>query len=400
MGQGAWGRGHGGRGRGDRTHRTQYILRRMLPVLIVGAGPAGLATAYELARRGISYRLFERGHAVGTSWLNAYDSLRLHTGRHMSTLPGFGYRRGTPLFPSRDEFVGYLNDYCDRAGLRVELGSEVTELRRDGDTWIAKVNFAEVRGSALVMATGIMSNPVTPQINGRESFGGKIIHSVDYRRPDEYRGTRVLVVGVGNSGGEIASELGAAGAEVTLLVRRGANVVPKTIAGVPIQYLAAGMRRLPRNVRLQIAKVMQSISEIRVGQAVLPRPPWTALDAVPVIGFHLVEAIRAGKVAVQLGTIDHLDRSGAVFSDGTRREFDHIILATGFAPALGPLGSIVRRDERGFALRTDNVTSADQPNLFFVGMRYDTTGAINNIKVDSREVGQRLASWALQQKVG
>ena len=372
----------------------------MHPVLIIGAGPAGLATAYELARRGIPYRLFERGHSVGTSWLNSYDSLRLHTGRHMSTLPGFGYRSGTPLFPSRDQFVGYLNDYCDRAGLRVELGSEVTELRRDSDTWIAKVNFAEVRGSAVVMATGIMSNPITPQINGRESFGGKIIHSVDYRRPDEHRGTRVLVVGVGNSGGEIASELGAAGAEVTLLVRRGANVVPRTIAGVPIQYLAAGMRRLPRNLRLQIATVMQRISEIRVGQAVLPRPPWTALDVVPIIGFHLVEAIRAGKVAVQLGTIDHLDRSGAVFSDGTRREFDHIILATGFAPALGPLGTLVRRDERGFALRTDNITSADQPNLFFVGMRYDTTGAINNIKVDSQEVGRRLASWAFQQKVG
>ena len=364
----------------------------MHPVLVVGAGPAGLATAYELSRRGTPYRLFERGPSLGTSWVNAYDSLRLHTGRHMSTLPGFGYRRGTPLFPTRDQFVSYLNDYCDRAELRVEIRSEVTELRRDGDMWIAKVNDAEVRGSAVVMATGIMSNPITPPIPGRESFSGKIIHSVAYRQPDEYRGARVLVVGVGNSGGEIASELGAAGADVTLLVRRGANVVPRTIAGVPIQYLAAGMRGLPRNVRARIATVMQRISEIRVGQAVLPRPPWTALDAVPIIGFHLVEAIRAGKVAVQLGTIDRLERSGAVFSDGTRREFEQIIMATGFAPALGPLGTLVRRDERGFALRTDNVTSADLPNLFFVGMRYDTTGAINNIKVDSQEVGRRLAS--------
>ena len=359
--------------------------------MVVGAGPAGLATAYELSRRGIAYRLFERGSSVGTSWLNAYDSLRLHTGRHMSTLPGFGYRSGTPLFPTRDQFVAYLNDYVDRASIRVETGSEVTALRHEGDTWIAEVNVAEVPGSAVVMATGIMSNPVVPDIPGRENFGGKIIHSVTYRRPDEYRGSRVLVVGVGNSGGEIASELGAAGAEVTILVRRGANVVPRTIAGIPMQYLAAGLRRLPRNVRIEIASLVQRISELRVGPAVLPRPPWTPLDAVPIIGFHLVEAIRAGKVALQLGTIDHLDRTGAVFSDGTRREFDCVIMATGFAPALGPLGSLVRRDERGFALRTDNVTSADQPKLFFVGMRYDTTGAINNIKVDSRQVGRRLA---------
>jgi putative flavoprotein involved in K+ transport len=364
----------------------------MHPVLIVGAGPAGLATAYELSRRGIPYRLFERGPSLGTSWVNAYDSLRLHTGRHMSTLPGFGYRRGTPLFPTRDDFVAYLRDYVDRASLRIETGSEVTELRRDGDAWIAKGSFADVPGRAVVMATGIMSNPVTPPIPGRESFSGKIIHSVAYRRPDEYRGTRVLVVGVGNSGGEIASELGAAGAEVTILVRRGANVVPRTIAGVPMQYLAAGLRRLPRDLRVRIASMVQRISESRHGPAVLPRPPWTPLDAVPIIGFHLVEAIVAKSVSLQLGTIDHLDRSGAVFSDGTRREFDHIIMATGFAPALGPLGTLVRRDDRGFALRTDNVTSADQPNLFFVGMRYDTTGAINNIKVDSQQVGRRLAS--------
>ena len=372
----------------------------MHPVLIVGAGPAGLATAYELSRRGIAYRLFERGPSLGTSWLNAYDSLRLHTGRHMSTLPGLGYRSGTPLFPTRDEFVAYLRDYADRAGLRVETESDVTQVRRDGDTWIATVNLVEVPGSAVVMATGIMSNPVMPPIPGRENFGGTITHSVAYRRPDEYRGTRVLVVGVGNSGGEIASELAAAGADVTILVRRGANIVPRTIAGIPMQYLAAGLRRLPRNVRLQIASMVQRLSELRHGPAVLPRPPWSPLDAVPIIGFHLIEAIKTGKVAVQLGTIDHLDRTGAVFSDGTRREFDRIILATGFAPALGPLGSLVRRDERGFALRTDNVTSADQPNLFFVGMRYDTTGAINNIKVDSQAVGRRLAQWTVQQRAG
>jgi len=363
----------------------------MLPVLIVGGGPAGLATAHELSRRGIAYRLFERGPSVGTSWLNAYDSLRLHTGRHMSTLPGFGYRGGTPLFPTRDQFVGYLNDYVDRAGLRVEAGSNVTELRREGETWIAHVNSVEVRGSAVVMATGIMANPVMPAIPGREDFRGTVIHSVAYRKPDGYPGTSVLVVGVGNSGGEIASELGTAGARVTILVRQGANIVPRTIAGIPTQYLAAGLRRLPRDVRVRVASLVQRVSESRHGPAVLPRPPWTPLDAVPVIGFHLVEAIRAGKVAVHLGTIDRFDRTGAVFSDGTRQEFDHVIMATGFAPALGPLGSLIRRDERGFALRTDNVTSADQPNLFFVGMRYDTTGAINNIKTDSRDVGRRLA---------
>lgn len=358
---------------------------------MIGAGPAGLATAAELSRRGVPYRLFERGPSLGTSWLNAYDSLRLHTGRHMSSLPRYGYPRGTPLFPTRDQFVAYLRDYASRASLNVESDSEVTSVRPDGDGWVALVNDREIGGRATVMATGIMSKPVMPELVGREAFGGEVSHSSSYRRPDSIHGKRVLVVGVGNSGGEIASELGQAGFEVTILVRRGANVVPREIAGIPIQYLAASMKRLPRGVRARVASLVQRLGELKRGPAVLPKPPWTALDAIPVIGFNLVDAIRAGKVAVKVGTIERLVLGGARFSDGTSGAFDQVILATGFAPALDPLGALVRRDERGFAQRSDNITSADQRGLWFVGHRYDTTGALANIKADAIAVARRLA---------
>lgn len=374
-------------------------LRPELPVLIVGAGPAGLATAYELGRRRIPYRLFERGPTLGNSWVNAYDSLQLHTGRHMSTLPGPGYRPGTPLFPTRDEFVDYLRDYADRNAIRVETGRNVESLRRNGEEWIALVNGEEVRGCAVVMAAGIMSNPVTPDFPGRDQFAGEVIHSVEYRRPDRYRDKRVLVVGAGNSGGEIAAELGSAGAGVTILVRQGANVVPRSIAGLPIQYLAAGMRRLPYPVRRAIASGMKRLSLLRVSADILPRPPWTPVDRIPIIGFNLVEALRAGTVRLKLATIDRFDRSGVLFGDGTHQEFDAVILATGFAPALDPLGSLIRRDDRGFAMRTDDVTSADHPGLWYVGMRYDTTGAIANIKADAQVVGKRLASWTIEQRL-
>ena len=151
------------------------------------------------------------------------------------------------------------------------------------------------------------------------------------------------------------------------------------------------MNRLPRGARLKLRSWVQRLSAVRHGPPVLPPAPESALESVPLIGFHLVEAIKAGSVKVKTGTIDRLEPTGAVFSDGSRQEFDRIILATGFAPALGPLGTLIRRDERGFALRTDNVTSADQPNLWFVGMRYDTTGAISNIKADAIAVARALA---------
>ncbi|HEX6316856.1 MAG TPA: NAD(P)/FAD-dependent oxidoreductase [Gemmatimonadaceae bacterium] len=371
-----------------------------LPVLIVGAGPAGLATAAELTRRRIPFRLFERGTSLGASWVNAYASLRLHTGKHMSALPGLRYPKGTPLFPSRDEFVSYLNAYAEHFQLGVELDSAVEALTREDDRWVARVNGNRIEGRAVVMACGIMCNPARPTFEGEETFPGTISHSVRYRNPDPYRGTRVLVVGVGNSGGEIASELGAAGADVTILVRRGANVVPRTLAGVPIQYLAVGLRRLPRSIRTRVASLVQRVSARRHGPAVLPRPPWTPLDAIPLIGFHLVEAIRAGVVRLQLGTIRHFDQSTVVFSDGTRDSFDHVILATGFRPALEPLGNLIRRDERGFPMRTDNVTSADQPDLWYVGMRYDSTGAIANINADARMVARRLASRSIRDRLG
>ncbi len=360
-------------------------------MVIIGAGPAGLATAAELSRRGVAYRLLERGPTLGTSWVNAYDSLTLHTGRHMSTLPGRDFPDGTPLFPTRDQFVAYLRDYAAGAGLKVETGMTVSALRRDGNEWVAMVKGIDVRASAIVMATGIMSNPVEPEIPGRASFAGSITHSVNYRNPGPCAGQRVLVVGVGNSGGEIASELGRAGVDVTILVRRGANVVPRAIAGIPIQYLAAAMRRLPIGARRRVSRLMQRVSEFRHGAPILPRPPWTPADAVPVIGFHLVDAIREGKVRLRVGTIESLETGGARFADGSRAPFDRIILATGFAPALDALGTLVRRDEKGFALRTDAVTSADQPNLYFVGMRYDTTGAIANISADARLVARRLS---------
>ena len=131
------------------------------PVIIVGAGPAGLAVARELRVRRIPFRLLERGKTIGHSWARLYDSLRLHTGKHLSALPGLRFPRSAPLFPSRDD-------------------------------------------------------------SGRGDFEGRVLHSIEYQRPDPFRGQRVLVVGVGNSGGEIGAELARNGIETTLAVRSGA----------------------------------------------------------------------------------------------------------------------------------------------------------------------------------
>lgn len=360
-----------------------------LGAIVIGAGPAGLATSRELQRHGVEHVVLERD-GIGQSWTRLYDSLTLHTGRHMSGLPGLPFARGTPLFLSRDEFVAYLHRYHAHFRLPLRSGVAVETVRREADHWITGAGAASFRARALVIATGIISNPVTPALPGSDAFTGVMRHSATYRRPSDCAGKRVLVVGCGNSGGEIASELGRAGVDTTISIRSGANVVPLHILGIPIQYLSFGVRHLPRRIQELVLAAVNRLMEWRKGPPVLPRAGVSPLDAIPLIGFHLVDAIREGAVKVR-GGIDHLTASGVFFAPGEEEPFDEIIFATGFRAAIGFLAPLVTFDARGFASRSDRVRSADQPDLYFVGHNYDTTGALFNIRLDARRVAAAVA---------
>jgi cation diffusion facilitator CzcD-associated flavoprotein CzcO len=359
-------------------------------VVVVGAGPAGLAAAQQLAAHGLRPVVLERGDVAGFTWANLYDSLVLHTGKRMSSLPGLPFPKSYPTFIPRQAFWDYLRGYAERFHIPVQTRSPVTQVERTNGTWTIRTPGGEWRARAVVMATGIVANPVLPAFPGRERFRGQILHSAEYRRPGPFAGRRVLVVGVGNSGGEIASELAASGATVTVAVRSGANVVPLTILGIPIQYVSFWIRKLPGPLRDLIVAGVQRLTVLRWGPPVLPRPAHGPLDAIPLIGFHLVDAIRAGKIAVRPGLAE-FTADGVRFTDGRAEPFDDVILATGFAAALGPLGTLVRRDAKGFALRVDRVASADHPGLYFVGHNYDAGGGLYNIGVDSRLTAAHVA---------
>ena len=381
-------------------------------VVVIGAGPAGLATSRELSRRGVGHVVLERGDCIAYSWANLYESLILHTGKHMSALPGLRLPRSAPLFVPRGEFVRYLRDYAARFRLPVRTGWRVTGVDRltsGSGRWhvsaATPAGRAEVDCQALVVATGIIANPRVPALAGAAEFeaaGGRLLHAVEYRAPNAFHGKRILVVGAGNSGGEIASELARTGnahgtaTDVTIAVRSGANVVPREILGIPVQYLARYIGKLPRKAREVVVRLVGRIVEKRRGPPVLQRPAHGPLDAIPLIGFHLVDAIRDGLVRVR-GGIDRLTRTGAVFTDGrtpAEMAFDVVILATGFTAALAPLGQLIRVDAKGFAVRRDRVESADHDSLYFVGHNYDATGGLFNIARDARIVAERIAESA------
>ena len=360
--------------------------------IVIGAGPAGLATSRELIRLGVDHLVLEKGPSLGHTWVNLYDGLVLHTGKHLSSLPGQPFPARTPLFPTRRDFVEYLDDYAARFHLPVRTNAEVVRVARADDEWhVSLASGGRLSSRAIVVATGIVSNPIVPELPGRDRFRGRLFHSVEYREPTGYKGRRVLIVGVGNSAAEIAAELAHAGAHVTVAVRSGARVVPLRLFGIPIQYVAATLNGLPLRIQRRIASFIARVSEFARGPAVLPPPADTNCAGVPLIGFHLVDAVRAGAVRIKPG-IRELTADGAGFADGTHAAFDEIMLATGYKAAVGILGNLVRVDECGFAARRSRVVSADQPNLYFVGHNYDVRGGLRNIALDARAAAGALAN--------
>ncbi|HYN23156.1 MAG TPA: NAD(P)-binding domain-containing protein, partial [Thermoanaerobaculia bacterium] len=132
------------------------------PIVIVGAGPAGLAVAACLKMRGLRARLLERGEAPGWSWSRHYESLRLHTPRSLSSLPGFSLRCATP-YPGRDDFLAYLAAYARKFDLDIDLDCEVTDVQRDGDAWRIETQHGSCRARHAVLATGFFSVPREPE---------------------------------------------------------------------------------------------------------------------------------------------------------------------------------------------------------------------------------------------
>ena len=193
---------------------------------MIGAGPAGVASALALKDVGVSPLVVDRADQVASSWRGRYDRLRLNTWRRYSQLPDRPFPKGTPTFPSRDQVVEYLDRHAHEDGITLRLGTQVERLDRDDGGWRVRTSAGEITAPQVVVATGFENEPLIPDWPGRETFAGELLHARDYRNPEPFRDRSVLVVGPGCTGMEIAHDLVEGGArKVWLAVRTPPNIM-------------------------------------------------------------------------------------------------------------------------------------------------------------------------------
>ena len=347
-------------------------MARACDAIIVGSGPAGLAAAACMRVRGLNPVILEKSDAVGSVWRRHYDRLHLHTDRGHSGLPGLPMPSSYGRYPSRAQVVEYLERYAAKFDLKPQFNAPVREVRRYGATWRAEAGENTTEARVVVIATGFADFPYSPTWPGMEAFVGPILHSTRYRNPAPFAGKRVLVVGFGNSGGEIALDLAEAQVDVTLSVRGPVRIVPRDLLGLPILTWAIVQERLPARVvdfinapaiRLAVGSI-ESLGMTRAAKG--PRQMIEEDGRVPLLDFGTVAAIRAGRIKVR-GDIASLTTKGVVFTRSPPEPFEAIILATGFRPdlrALLPDASGVL-SETGKPLVSGRPTA--EPGLFLCG---------------------------------
>jgi cation diffusion facilitator CzcD-associated flavoprotein CzcO len=366
-------------------------------VLVVGAGPAGLAVAGSLASRGVPAAVLDAGDAVGDSWRSRYDRLRLHTPRIQSGLPGRLPPRSAGRWVAKDDYAAYLAGYARTHGIEPELGVVADRVDRTGDGYTVSTDAGPRRAAQVVVATGYQRVPVVPAWPGTDRFTGELLHSSGYRSPEPYRGKRVLVVGTGNSGAEIAADLAEQGAaEVWLscrtpphVIKRQTGPVPTTLLGIANQYLPAGLvdpvsRRLARLTTPDLAPYG------------LPRPAtglksqFLRTSVVPLIDVGLVAQLYAGRVQV-VGAVQSLEGRCVVLSDGRELEVDVVVAATGYRRGLeGLVGHLGVLDDSGAPAFHGARTHPGAPGLHFIGMLPTLAGMLFQISRDARAIAREI----------
>lgn len=372
-----------------------YMEQHDTNTVIIGAGAAGLATRACLRRAGVPCIVLEQHDQVGATWRRHYDRLRLHTDKAHSALPFLAFPAEVPRYPSRLQVVRYLEQYAETFQISPLFGREVVSVRRTQDGWETTTREERYMSPHVVIATGYAREPVAPTWPGQDSFSGVLMHSSQYRNGRPFSDQRVLVVGFGNSGGEIAIDLCEHGARVSISVRSAVNVIPRELLGIPILAIAALATKLPARVADALTAPILHLMYgdlSRFGLRKLPYGPLQQIEQdarIPLIDIGTMELIERGRVRVEAG-IDHFDGGEVCFVGGRRAPFDAVIMATGYRPRVSHF--LVDADDVCDDEGTPHCSGAEAvPGLFFCGFYVSPRGMLGAIGEEARQIADTIS---------
>ncbi|KAI3519271.1 hypothetical protein L1887_08300 [Cichorium endivia] len=307
--------------------------------LIVGAGPSGLAIAACLSKRGVPFVILEKENCLASLWrLKAYDSLKLHLPKKFCQLPHFPIPSDFPNYPSKEQFIAYLDSYAKHFSIRPMFGYEVKSASYNaaGGFWRVVAGGSEFVSRWLVVATGDNAAPAVPEFDGVEDFGGKVMHSCEYKNGGEFKGRKVLVVGCGNAGMEISLNLCDNGARVSLVVRHKLHILPRDILGRSSFAVAVDLLKLfPLRFVDWFLIISSRLALGDTSKFGILRPKDGPLKLkgktgkTPVLDVGSLSKIKSGQIKV-VGEIRRFTSRHVEFMDGKVEAFDSVILATGY----------------------------------------------------------------------
>jgi len=316
-------------------------------VVVIGGGQAGLAAGYFLRRTGLTFAILDDQDGPGGAWSHGWDSLTLFSPAQWSSLPGWPMPAASvDGYPPRDAVIAYLAAYEARYGLPVRRPERVVAVQRAGAMLRVETEQGAMDARAVISATGTWRHPFIPMVPGRDGFGGVQVHSSRYRRPADFAGQSVLIVGGGNSGAQIMAELSTAAARCLWVTEREPVFLPDDVDGRTL-FERATARWLAE----------------REGRPV----PQTKGGLGDVVAVPPVREARARGALGSVRSFARLEASAAVWPDGTRVQADAIIWCTGFRPALGHLASLGLTDEEGRIPVAADGQAAGEPRLWMLG---------------------------------
>jgi putative flavoprotein involved in K+ transport len=368
-------------------------------VVVIGAGPSGLAVARELRHRhGISALVVDKAAAPAVSWRNRYDNFRLNTNGFLSHLPGQRIPLTAGRWPTKEDMVRYFDRYVRQQDISLALECEVNHIDRSANGWLIDTASGEIRTPAVVLATGKYRTPVVPPWPGLTQFTGELVHSGDFRNAWPFAGRDVLVVGAGNSAADIAVQLAQDRArKVWLAVRTPPHLVRRAIGPVPSDIFLELFARVPARL---VDPVIGQLNRLLFGDLSVygfHRPPMGLKATVeqrgriPTLADELVDAVRSGRVEV-VAAVAAVESNRVILADGTAVKPEVIVAATGFSTDLdGLVGHLGVLDEDGDP--RGGFASDLGDGMFAIGYGIPPNGPLRAIRLAATPLAGQVAAY-------